>query len=239
MTLPFAPRHIAAFVLEHVASGATLLDVGSGRGEVAAALSAAGVQVTAIDPSAKAVDRARAIGVPVRQTSLASFEAAETFDAVLFSMVAHHIQPLGQALDAARCLLKRGGLLLLEDFAVEDADEATAAWFYGTLATLRAVDLSDAEPAALAADIGNPLPAWHRDHGGQHPFNTGAMMLAEIGARFDVCSALRGPYFYRYLAGKASEQGPRHDFGEALHLVETELIRARQLKPLGLRIVAS
>ena len=49
---------------------------------------------------------------------------------VLFTRSLHHLQPLVSAVERAHQLLEPGGLLVADDFAVDQADRATAAYFY-------------------------------------------------------------------------------------------------------------
>lgn len=236
----FAIVRVSTFVRQHVASNAALLDIGAGRGIVAADLARYGFKVTAIDSSDKSIQLAKANGVTVTKASIGSFSSSSTFDAALLSMVAHHINPLDQALDQTRSLLKAGGRVLLEDFAVEDADEPTASWFYQTLANMKAAGLLDETKMDLLAALDEPVKMWWQDHSDEHhPFNTGAKMLELVRQRFEVLHVERCPYFYRYVASACGERAPATNFGASIFEVEDRLIRAGKIKALGLRIVAA
>jgi SAM-dependent methyltransferase len=138
---------------------ARILDVGCGSGGLAQALGAAGYAVTAIDSSAEAVQQARGRGIAARQADFLEF-AGGPFDVVLFSFALHHISPLSGAVDKARALLAPGGRLILEEFAIERVDAATAAWFFGTQDILAAAGfLGETEPSGVLADK-EPLARW-------------------------------------------------------------------------------
>ena len=235
----FAIRRITDFVSAHVTPRSTILDVGAGRGAVARELGQLGFEVTAIDPSPKSVELAKANGVKVLQAPVGTFVADSTFDVALLSMVAHHIHPLGLSLDKTRDLMRPKGQILIEDFAVEDADVPSAAWHYQTLAAMKAVGLFDCGDRDLLEALEDPLTAWWEEHSDDHhPFNTGTAMLEAVKERFEVESVERVPYFYRYIAAACAERSGVGDFSEALFEIEERLIRAGRIKALGLRIVA-
>lgn len=102
--------------------GRTVLDVGCGTGRWALRLVAAGATVTALDPCAPMLDRARekgqALGLQVRwiEAGFGSLPTPAAFDVVLCSLVLSHLpsvyEPVGEM---ARCLVP-GGLLVISDF---------------------------------------------------------------------------------------------------------------------------
>ena len=71
---------------------ARVLEIGAGEGELAAALRAAGYDVTAIDPKGGERRRAGRAGGPRR--------AAASFDAAVAMVSLHHVVPLGKSLRA-------------------------------------------------------------------------------------------------------------------------------------------
>ncbi|HUJ76699.1 MAG TPA: class I SAM-dependent methyltransferase, partial [bacterium] len=208
----FAPR-----------AGARILDVGCGSGGLAAALGAAGHIVTPIDSSEEAVQEARANGIEARQADLLAYSGGP-FDVVLFSFSLHHISPLAQALEKTRALLAPGGRVILEEFAIERVDAATAAWFFGAQDVLAAAGLlGDSEPSGVL-DGKDPLARWRerfepgrhgpgghgqggRSHGGHgreghghfsEKLHEGDAMHAGIKAAFRILHEERTPALARF-----------------------------------------
>ncbi len=112
---------LAAMVSERVPPPARLLEVGCGAGELARRLAADGYDVLAIDP--RAPD-----GPSFRRVTLEELDEPGPFDAVLASRSLHHVHDLPAALDKISALLRPGGLLILNEFAPDRADAATAEW---------------------------------------------------------------------------------------------------------------
>lgn len=212
-----------------------VLDVGCGRGSLAAALLAAGQDVTAIDPNPEAVDACHAIGVPAAQAALEDFEGSG-FDAVIFSRSLHHVADLAGAVDHAASLLSDGGALILDEFDRTAADDVTAAWFYGThrlLATMGAI--VDGHDHPTPAD---PVAQWAEDLAGEPPLHTGAEMLDAVRARFAVEDVQRvDGAWIRYCQWLAdTDQGGVTAAG--LRDLERYLLGLGVLVPVGLRVTA-
>ena len=194
-TVAFIQSHLA-----HLTQPVRLVEVGCGRGEVALALQTIGHDVVAIDLSAEAVTATQELGVDARQVDWLAFNDSP-FDAILFTRSLHHLHQLHTALEHARNLLKPGGLILVEDFAFSEVDEATVEWFTHLLTLLQATGMLDLEDHSFVkqflADDGSPLERWHHDHG--HDIHTAATMQAAITDIFDELQAGKAPYLYRYL----------------------------------------
>jgi SAM-dependent methyltransferase len=216
-------------------SGARILEVGCGRGALAARLLGDGREVTPIDSSAEAVRAAEALGVPAREADFRSFEGGP-FDVVLFTRSLHHIHPLAAAIERAHRLLEPDGVLILEEFAWDEVDRATATWLYDIEALLEAAGALRVNPHA-APQEGDPLSRWHADHAHHEPLHGGGAMLSAIEERFELERVERVPYFYRSVIDRltgdaASSVGARMLWIERLR-IEQGLIR-----PAGLRVVA-
>ena len=146
----------------------TILDVGCGSGGLAAVLGEMGHRVSPIDSSEEAVEKARAKGIAAEQADFLQFRGGP-FDVVLFSYALHHIAPLEQAVDQVRKLLAPGGRLILEEFAIERVDAATAAWFFGTQDVLVASGLLGDTEASGVFEGKEPLARWReRFEPGRH-----------------------------------------------------------------------
>src|SRR5438552_6762206 len=126
-------RETLKFLQSHIPVGAAILEVGCGKGEVACELLKRGYHVSGLDSGPEVVTSAQAHGVPAVVASWPKFASSVSFDAIAFTRSLHHINPLGEAIGRARELLNPGGLLLIEDFALEEVDEATVHWFVKAL----------------------------------------------------------------------------------------------------------
>jgi SAM-dependent methyltransferase len=234
--------------------GLRVLEVGCGPGVLAGRLLGAGVQLTAIDASEEQVAEARARGVPAVVSDFLALEA-ERFDALLFTRSLHHISPLEAGLAKIRALLQPGGLVIADEFAHDEIDAATAAWFWDLQAVLE-------QCGALAPDVprrhhghggrhghgghhrhdgpppSDPLERWRERHVHEPPLHGARTMISGLAAAFDLHVQERCAYLHRYLSDRV-------DPGEAgtrlfLRVRELERLRLEQrlLVPIGLRLVA-
>jgi SAM-dependent methyltransferase len=231
--------------------GLRVLEVGCGAGVLAQRLLRAGVELTAIDVSEEQVEEARARGVPAIVSDFLAFEAAP-FDAVLFTRSLHHIAPLEAGIAKIRALVRPGGLLVADEFAHEEIDAATAAWFWDLQAVLESAGAL--APDTPRRDAGHhahhgrhgegpppddPVERWRERHVHEPPLHAAATMISALGTAFDLRAPERLPYLHRYFSD-------RLDPGEAgtrlfLRIRELEWLRLRQrlLVPIGLRLVAT
>ncbi|MCP3140718.1 class I SAM-dependent methyltransferase [Pyxidicoccus xibeiensis] len=216
-----------------------VLDVGCGQGELAQALAWAGHEVTALDVKLPMAP-APVPGLTWHEEGFLTFES-EPFDAILFVTSLHHLSPLADAVEQARRLLVPGGLLLVEEFALEAPDATTARWYYGVQELLAAAGRYPPERITGDASM-DPLERWRHAH--EHePLSEGRRMREEVGRRLELLDAREGPYLYRYLvAGVAEAVGGDIQLMESLsaQLFEAERrdVASGVLKPVGLRLVA-
>jgi SAM-dependent methyltransferase len=234
-------------VLPGQGRGLRVLEVGCGPGVLASKLLGAGVHLTAIDVSEEEVRAARERGVPAIASDFLAFESAEPFDALLFTRSFHHLSPLSAAVRKIGTLLAPGGLVVADEFAHDEIDAATAAWFFDLQAVLE-------ESGVLAPDRprhhghhlhhGNdrpppvdPLERWRERHVHDPPLHGARAMVAALSARFELMTQERRTYLHRYLSDRLvdSELGPR----VFLRLRALERLRVEQglLAPIGLRLV--
>jgi len=244
---------------------ASILDVGCGSGGLAAALGAAGYAVTPIDSAAEAVEEARANGIDARQADLAGFQGGP-FDVVLFSFSLHHIAPLDEAMEKARALLAPAGRVILEEFAIERVDAATAAWFFGTQDVLVAAGLvEDTEPSGVLEGK-EALARWrerfepgrhghgkqghggrgghgHGGHGRQghgrfsEKLHEGEAMRAAIASAFRIVHEERTPALARFWLHRLRRDALA--VGRQLVPLERLLIGQGVIREFGMRIVAA
>jgi SAM-dependent methyltransferase len=187
---------------------ARVLDVGCGAGELTTTLAVAGWEVLGIDPAAPQGERFRRI-------TLEEIEADERFDAVVASHSLHHVRDLDAAVDKIASLLRPDGVVVVDEHAWDLLDESTLDWFWN-------------QRRALAAAGGGEVPAtpeelraeWDADHLGLHGFEA---LRSELTRGFDEVAFERVPFLYRLLGGPSS------------HVLETALVDAGAIQPLGLR----
>ena len=229
--------------------GLRVLEVGCGPGVLAARLLRGGVELTAIDVSEEQVAEARVRGVPALASDFLSF-VGPSFDALLFTRSLHHISPLEAGLAKIRELLRPGGLVVADEFAHDEMDPVTAAWFWDLQAVLE-------ECGALAPDIprrhhghgghhrhdgpppADPVERWRERHRHEPPLHGATTLIAALGRAFELRVQERCPYLHRYLSDRVDPG----DAGTRLFLRVRELERLRLgqglLVPIGFRLVAA
>jgi 2-polyprenyl-3-methyl-5-hydroxy-6-metoxy-1,4-benzoquinol methylase len=218
-----------------------VLEVGCGNGHFALSLARAGHEVTAIDRSLDG-QLPSAAGLAFVQADLLRYDAAP-FDAVVCIASLHHIAPPDAAINAVCRLLAPAGILVVDDFAVEAPDAATARWYFEIQELLAAAALISAE-RIHGSSTAEPLARWRDAHAHQgEPLVEGSAMQAAITTRLSSVSVERGPYLYRYIATALEEQAPAGNASArrlALHVLESERrkIADGSLAATGLRFVA-
>ena len=114
-------------------SSGRVLDVGCGRGDVAAAFVRHGWTAHGLDPSPNAVERARDQGVEATVGSLADApHGFRDYDLVIFNHSLEHVSDPTSDLVKARELLKRGGhvVVALPDWTSWQRHRYGSAWFH-------------------------------------------------------------------------------------------------------------
>jgi SAM-dependent methyltransferase len=189
-----------------------VLEVGCGEGALARALGGAGYDVSAIDPAAPP-------GAIFRRLKLEDLDARDgPFDAVVASRSLHHVADLEVALDRIVALLVPDCRLVLDEFAWDRLDVATADWYYGQIRALAAAGRHADAPASLDACCRE----WQEEHVGLHGHHD---MRAELDARFEEVLFAWTPYLYRLLDSEVSAA------------LEEQLIASRAIQATGFRYV--
>jgi SAM-dependent methyltransferase len=211
-----------------------VLEVGCGRGELAASLAFGGKLVVAIDPQLVAGDTVTAPGLRFERVGIETFADRERFDAVAFTASLHHVADLDVALDRAAQLLAPGGAVVIDDFDIRAPDAAAALWFFEQQDLLAVAGLFD--PARLAGKpSAPPLERWHAAH--EPGLHDGATMIAAVQRRFADVAVTGGTYLYRYIA--AGAKGPRAaQIATVVRDAEKNRIDLGLVPAVGLRIVA-
>src|SRR5919198_5244225 len=184
---------------------ARVLEVGAGEGELAAALRDAGYDVVAIDPAAD--------GAPgVDPVALLELEAPDaSFDAAVAVLSLHHVEPLSESCGRLAQVVRRGGVLAVDEFDVARFDERAAAWW---IAQRRAAggEAPD-DPAEMVGDL-------------RHHLHSVARVREALAPWFDVGEPVRGAYLHRWY------------LHPGLREVEESAIAAGDLPATGARLVA-
>lgn len=231
-------EHTLRFLERVLPSGSSrLLEVGCGDGAVAQRLQTNGRVVTTIERSAEAVQEAKARGVHAINADFFDYRDGP-FDVVLFTRSLHHIAPLSRALEHARSLLKPGGLLIAEEFAIERVDRDTARWFFEFSDLIETMGLTPLGADAVVV-ASNQLERWYEEHAAEQPIHAGEDMVIAVGTRFKLLLHEQVPYLYRYISDRieATERGVR--VARWLLDVESMRIADGSLRAAGLRLVAT
>ena len=156
---------------------ARVLEIGAGRGELAAQLRDAGYDVRAIDPAAED-------GSGVER--LALLEVSGTFDAAVAVVSLHHVEPLEASCAHLGTLVRPGGTLAIDEFDVTRLDDRAAEWWLEQRRAAGAVEERGAQD----------LIAFMRGH----VHSLGAVCEA-LRADFTLSEPETGPYLHRWNLG--------------------------------------
>ena len=229
-----ALRESLAFISRWLAPRARVLEIGCGKGALAAALGAAGHSVLAIDADGECVAAARARGVDARVAEFPKLEdaSAGSFDAVLFTHSLHHVHALADAIRRTRDLLKTGGTLLIEDFTWDELPAQTAAWAYAHFDAQR--EKLRLGPRAWRHG-GDPLAAW-RAHFIEHHLHGAGALRSGLAAHFEILSSEPVPYFYRYACMSLADAPEGRELAEEFLQGERARIARGEIAALGWQI---
>lgn len=231
-------RETVTFVTAWVAPGDSVLEVGCGRGHVAAELERLGVRITGIDANPETVAAARERGFAAVHAEWPAFDAGPV-DAIAFTRSLHHIGALEPALDHARDLLKPGGRLLVEDFAFDEASEEALRWFAEFVRSTRVrsmVASVEGELVTALLEAADPVEVWRERHA-RHELHGGTAMMDGVRARFAVIETRAVSYFYRYLMPVLTETREAVECVEEALRAEARLAEEGAFVPVGRRIV--
>jgi SAM-dependent methyltransferase len=152
-----------------------ILEIGAGRGELAAALRTAGYDVTAIDPSAEPDSDVHPISL---------LDASGEFDAAVAVVSLHHVDPLEESCAHLATLVAPGGPLVIDEIDVERYDERATRWWLAQRRTLGAGH-EDADPSGMLTTLRNHI----------HPL---AKVRGALAPYFDIGEPVRGAYLHRW-----------------------------------------
>jgi SAM-dependent methyltransferase len=172
-------RDLLAFVRSSLPDPpACVLEIGAGKGELATALSAAGYEMTAIDPAAEP-------GTHVQRHSL--LDVSGCFDAAVAVVSLHHVNPLGQSCAHLATLMAPGATLVIDEIDIDRYDERATRWWLGQR---RALGFCEGKhhPARILQDL----------RGHIHPLGS---IHAALWPHFELGHPIRGAYLHRWELG--------------------------------------
>ena len=179
---------LLAFVRSSLpAPPARVLEIGAGDGELSAALTHAGYDVTAIDPASES-------GGQVQPVAL--IDARGRFDAALAVVSLHHVDPLEASCAHLATLLAPGGVLVIDELDCERFDETAATWWLGQRRALGMSD-HDRRPDEMVHDL-------------RHHVHSLGRMTSALQPDFAIGAPIRGPYLHRWHLREALH-GPEVD----------------------------
>ena len=193
---------------------ARILEIGCGNGRLARALDRAGYDVVAVDPEAP-------IGRIFRRCLIEDFDEPKKFHAAVASLSLHHVDDLSYTLEKIRGLLRPQARLVVNEFAFDRLDPATARWFFSRRKRLpagRRRRFAARSPEAF-------LKKWKRtfrDIYGSHS------LRRSLDRRFRTRLFAWTPYFFYYPGGIVREPTERR-------LIERGVIRAIGFRYVGIR----
>ncbi len=228
LTTVAVPHTLTHLKLLLPAAPARILEVGCGRGSLAAALADLGYRVTGVDRAAEAVKAATERGVVAIHGDV--HDISGEYDVVLFTRSLHHAENLDGILEHAVKLLADDGQIIIEEFAWERVDHRAAGFLYDNRAMLVAAGLLDADHPS-----GDLLDAWIVGHNSLHQ---GAAMVAALGRVGTDLTTVTTSILWRLVDGRGGtwiEPGTRAgDALDAMRVAEERRIGAGELPPVGL-----
>ncbi len=213
-----------------------ILEVGCGTGELAARLSNDGYSVVAIDSDNDSVAVARRLHVDARIATWLNFADGQ-FDAILFTRSLHHIHPLAESIKHAAGSLVEGGLIIVEDFAYESADERTLHWFASALRLLEATGLLSADESLnKLLSKTETLEVWRENH--EAELHTAAEIELQLEEVLGCVTREDAAYYFRYVANVIGATKKREAILQAFAVQEETLVTGGSIVALGRRFLA-
>ncbi|MGB2605342.1 MAG: class I SAM-dependent methyltransferase [Candidatus Sulfotelmatobacter sp.] len=153
----YGHRQMLNWAFQHLPSlcGARVLDIGVGEGQSSVIMARSGAQVTGIDVSAEALERARELarrcGVAPEFLRMAGEElhfSDESFDAILCMSAFHHMDLDRASREFVRVLRRGGRVVMIEPLATNPP-----AWLYRHIGRLFAREATSEETPLRVKDL--------------------------------------------------------------------------------------
>ncbi|BCJ33760.1 hypothetical protein Athai_12630 [Actinocatenispora thailandica] len=182
-------------------------------------------------------------------TQLGDHQAPGRYDAVLFTRSLHHIEDLTGAIEHALGLLTPSGVLVLEEFARERANEAAARFLYDAIDLLAAAGV--AETADEDDDEPQPADPWQRwqrnfvptgqesaEEAEHRPLHTGTDIVAALRAAGLTVTDEPTIGLWRMVAQRLADTPVANDVARRVRDTEARRLADGSLPALGRFLVA-
>ena len=171
--------------------------------------------------------------------------------------VLHHLEPLRAALKHTEKLLKKEGMVIVEDFSYERVDERTCAWLFPLAKMIYDSTIKEGvKPGehiyrhpwiheSGVADADNPeqyvqksLDVWRRHHEEKHHIAPFEHIKSVMQDSFDFELEARVPYLFRYLCDLLPDTTEGGTRARELAFWEAALAETGAIAAVGVRLVA-
>lgn len=235
----FETRYTYDFVKRSLPSKCQrILEVGCGKGDLAAVLWRDGYSVVAIDVDSDSIAAAQELGVDARVATWPDFEDGR-FDAVLFTRSLHHIHPLDESIRHLTDSLSERGRVIVEDFAYESVDAKTLRWFDSAVRQLESTPSLTTNNDLLRKVLSKTktLKAWRKNH--ENELHAAGEIKAQLEKTFGRVVSEKTAYFFRYAANAIPVTEKRNALLQAFAKEEETLYKNNSIVALGRRFVAA
>ena len=226
------------YIRRHLRPRSDVLEVGCGKGDLAAKLQQDQHNVLAIDVSEAAITETQSKGVSAQCCNFLDLVSNRSFDALLFTRSLHHIYPIQLAIDHAFEFLKPGGVLIIEDFDYPGMDMDTAQWLYNLAEVLFAAGVIE-HSELLQVKGEDPVAYWIGDHHHEPPLNSRTQTVDAISKSFQEITVETSSYLFRYFCRDLATNSKGYEIASKIFQWEAALIDRGEIRPIGFRVTAT
>lgn len=239
-SLPNSVLDTFDFLRKNTKEGASILEVGCGKGELAQLLQESGYKVQAVEKNPEHASLARARKIEVASIDFQNYSSPERFDCVAFTRSLHHFESMDTALQKAKDLLLPGGVLILDEFGADLIDDQAASWLFYLQQTFNATKMLT-HLGGFGHEVKegeSALSLWKKHHFGHHKIWDSKSIRNSVHSHFVVEQEFRVAYLYRYIVENMASPELAVAVGEPLRQWELQIYQYMAAEPIGLRIVA-